>query len=508
MSVFEEFKKQLLELNYLKSTLYILDWDEQVYMPEKGARIRANTKAYIAGLIHQKFTSKEFSKLLKEVKSLYEAKKLKDKEKVIFREVYREYERERKLPLEFVTELSRLTSEAHHTWAEARKQSNFKHFLPTLKKIIELKKEEANYYGFKESPYDALLETFEPGLTASQLDVIFEPLKQFLIPFLKQISRASLRVKKSKVKINPKIIQGKFPIEQQKPFLELVAKQIGFDYQKGRLDTSTHPFTTQFHPEDVRITTRFDEQTITPALGGTIHEVGHALYEMGIPVENFGSPLGESVSLGIHESQSRIWENQVGKSRHFWKYFYPKLQKQFPKPFKKIKMEEFYKTINMVKPSFIRVEADEVTYNLHIIIRYELERDLIEGKIKAEDLPKLWNQKVKDYLGIEIKNDADGVLQDVHWSGGMFGYFPTYSLGNLYAAQIFMCVKNVIPHLTKEFESGDFSSFGEWLKRNIHMHGKYYSAAELIEHISEEPLNSQYFIDYIKEKYSDIYRLD
>ncbi len=492
-------KSKLLELSYLKSTFAILDWDEQTYMPQKGSPIRANTKAYLAGLLHEKFTSPEFSKLLKEVKELNDAGKLDDTQQVVFREVYREWEREKKLPSEYVTTLAQTTSEAHHVWATARKNNDFKSFLPYLKKIVELKKQEAKYIGYKESPYDALLDTFEPNLTARDLDEIFQPLKEFLIPFIKQI-------KNSKVKIGRKIIQGKFPIQKQQELLDLLAQKMGFPLDRSRIDISAHPFTTNFNADDVRITVKYDPKDIMPAVGSLIHEMGHAFYELGIPTENFGTALGESISLGIHESQSRVWENQIGKSRNFWKYFYPSLRKIFPQ-FKLVSFDDFYKAINMSKPSLIRIESDEVTYNLHIIIRYELERALIEDKIKVEDMPRLWNEKIKEYLGIKVPDDADGVLQDVHWSGGMIGYFPTYSLGNLYSAQFYRAAKKEIKDLEERVAKGDFEKFHKWLNKNIHMHGKYYSAAQLVKKVTGEELNSKYFIEYIRQKYSEIYKL-
>lgn len=499
-NAFEKFKKQLIELSYLKSTIAILDWDEQTYMPIKGSGIRAQTNAFLAGFLHEKFTSSEFGKLLQEVKVLHETGKLNDSQQVIFREVYREWEREMKLPGEFVTTLAQTTSEAHHIWAVARKNNDFKSFLPFLKKIVELKKQEAKYIGYQGSPYDALLDTYEPGLTAAQLDEIFKPLKEFLIPFIKSI-------KNSKIKIGRKIIQGKFPIQKQQELLDLLAQKMEFPLDRSRIDISAHPFTTNFNADDVRITVKFDPSDIMPAVGSLIHEMGHAFYELGIPSENFGTPLGESVSLGIHESQSRVWENQIGKSRAFWKYFYPGLRKIFPQPFKLVSLDQFYRAINMSKPSLIRIESDEVTYNLHIIIRYELERALIEDKIKVEDMPRLWNEKVKEYLGIKVPDDANGVLQDVHWSGGAIGYFPTYSLGNLYSAQFFRAAKKAIPDLEGQVAKGDFSKFHQWLTKNIHLHGKYYSAAALVKKVTGEELDSKYFIEYIKQKYSDIYKL-
>ncbi len=500
MEAFDQFLKSIKGLSYLSSTLAVLEWDQQVYMPSQGSKVRGETMAYLAGQLHHKLVSKEFAQQLKLVRQLADDKKLNDKQMAIFKEVDRVYQRQRKLPQEFVEELAKSTAVAHHKWAEARQQSNYKLFLPYLKHIVELKQQEANYVGFKESPYDALLDTYEPGLTSAQLDEIFAPLKEFLIPFIKKIKRA-------KNKFNSRMIIGKFPLDKQQQFLKELNDQIGFSYETGRLDSSTHPFTTSFHPEDVRITTRYDERDIQYAIFSDIHEAGHAFYEAGLPPEHFGTPLAESISLGIHESQSRMWENQIGRSKQFWQHFYPLLRKYFPKPFKLIKLNDFYRVINNVQTSLIRTESDEVTYNLHIIIRYELEKDLIEGKIKVEDLSKLWNSKIKQYLGITVPKDAKGVLQDVHWSGGSIGYFPTYSLGNLYSAQFFAAVQKTIPNLYDQIADGNFKSIHQWLHKNIHQHGKFYTADQLVKKVTGESLNSKYFVEYIKNKYSELYQL-
>ncbi|MCX6762923.1 MAG: carboxypeptidase M32 [Candidatus Moranbacteria bacterium] len=418
----------------------------------------------------------------------------------IVRELWREYERQKKLPVAFVKEMAKICSEGHNVWIKAREKSDFGIFLPYLKKIVALKRKEAELVGYKKSPYDALLDTYEPGATSEEISMIFEELKNFLVPFLKKI-------KNSKVKISQKILAGNFPTEQQKKFNEEVAKKIGFDFEAGRLDTSVHPFSTGFHPNDVRITTRFRKDNMFDSFFGVIHETGHALYEQGLNAKHFGTPLGEAISHGIHESQSRMWENMVARSKNFWKYFFPKLQKQFPKPFAETKFDDFYRVINDVRPSLIRVEADEVTYSLHIILRFEIEKELIEGSIEVEDLSKIWNAKVKEYLGIKVPSDASGVLQDTHWSGGGIGYFPSYTLGNLYAAQLFNTAKKDLINLEKEISIGQFGHLREWLREKIHIHGKMYSADGLVREVTGEPLTSQYFIDYLKKKYGEIYKI-
>lgn len=498
--LFKLFKEKLLELRHINSTLAVLSWDQEVYMPQKGADLRAKTIANLSRLLHEKFISKEFSAILIKIKKINDSNGLSRKEAAIFREIWREFSREKKLPADFVEELAETCSKAQSVWAEARKKSNFSIFQFYLEKIVELKRKEAEFVGYKKSPYDALIDAYEPDITSEEISIIFFELKNFLVDFIQ-------KAKKSKVKIDTKILKGKFSTEKQKKFNEFMARKIGFDFGSGRLDISTHPFTTSFNTNDVRITTRYDESNIFCSIFSTIHEIGHALYEQGIASENFGTPLGEAISLGIHESQSRVWEKIIGQSREFWKYFYPKLRKEFPIPFKNIKPDEFYKAINGIEPSLIRTEADELTYNLHIILRFEIEKELIEGSIEVKDLPKIWNSKMMEYLGIKVSNDANGVLQDIHWSGGSIGYFPTYTLGNLYAAQLFAAAKNDLKSLEKDIALGKFDNFKKWLNNNVHVHGKFYSANELIKQISGKSLSSQYFIDYISKKYKKIYEL-
>ncbi len=469
-------------------------------MPAKGSGPRAEMLGYLAGELHDKVISKEFRGLLQEAKAAEDAGGLTPGESAIVREVWRDVTREEKLPLEFVKELTQVTSEAYHVWMDARKKKDFKLFAPHLTKIVALKRREAELVGYKQSPYDALLDTFEPYATTEEIATALGDLKNFLAPFL-------VKIKNSKTKVSQSAIAGDYDIEKQKAFCALAAKQIGYDFDAGRLDVSAHPFSTSFHPLDARITTRYSRSEFMESVSGVIHEVGHALYEQGLPAEHFGTPLAEAVSLGIHESQSRLWENMVGKSRAFWTYFYPVMQKEFPAPLQNVSLESFYRAINAVEPSFIRVEADEVTYNLHIILRFEIERALIEGHIAVEDLPRIWNSKMKELLTVDVPDDSLGVLQDVHWSGGSIGYFPTYSLGNLYSAQFFAAARRDIPALDDEMAQGHFANLLKWLREKIHVHGKRYSAQELAKKATGEKLNSKYFSDYISKKYGEIYEL-
>ena len=496
----KELKKRLIEIRHLSSAAAVLSYDQEVFMPIKGSEKRAQTLSHLSGIIHTTFVNIDHDNLLTNLKADLDAGKYKGDDAVIVAEVWRDFIREKKLPESFVRELSETTSQAQTIWAQARKKSDFKLFQPWLEKIVELKRKEARYVGYKDSPYDALLDTYEPGMTAAEASMILHDVKDFLVPLI-------AKIKKSQQKFNLKKILGNFPLAEQIEFNTFIAKKLGFDTEAGRIDVSTHPFTNNFHAHDVRFTTRYDVKNLLYAIGSTIHETVHALYEQGIKEEYFGTPLGDSISLGIHESQSRMWENMIGKSKAFWKYFYPHVQKRFPKPFKKISLDEFYQIVNYAEPSLIRVESDEVTYNLHIVIRFEIEKELIEGTIEVKDVPQVWNHKVKDYLGIKVPKDAVGVLQDVHWSCGLFGYFPTYSFGNLYAAQFYKALKRDIPDLEKKMAQGNFKIILDWLRKYIHEHGKRYSASGLVQAVTGAPLSAHHFKDYITKKYSDIYKL-
>ncbi|OHA58228.1 MAG: hypothetical protein A2571_03145 [Candidatus Vogelbacteria bacterium RIFOXYD1_FULL_44_32] len=493
-------KERLVEISHLTSILNLLEWDQEVNMPRKAGDARAEAFAHLAGIIHSKILALNEGGHLVQLKKLFDSGKISGGNGVIVNETWRTYDREKKLPASFVQELATTISKAQGVWAEARTKNDFAIFLPHLEKIVKLKKQEAELVGYTASPYDALLDAYEPGIDTATFSAILLDLKEFLVPFLK-------RIKESTVKIKPERVKGRFKLHQQIIFNELVLNQIGFDLEAGRLDASVHPFSSGFHPYDVRLTTRYKENDVLYSLGSTIHEAGHGLYEQGLPVEHFGTPLAETVSLGIHESQSRLWENQIGKSRPFWKFFYPKLQQAFSKPFQNILPAEFYQIINRVQPSLIRTEADEVTYNLHIILRFEIEKDLIEGKIKAKDLPALWRAKMKEYLDIEVPSDTLGVLQDVHWSAGLFGYFPTYSFGNLYAAQFYAKMEKDIPNLDRKIAIGDFTVVIEWLRRHIHLTGKTDTASDLVKKVTGEALDPKYFNQYLEEKYSEIYNL-
>jgi carboxypeptidase Taq len=489
MTDIQKLRNELVILSKYGSALGVLGWDQEVNLPKKGHQFRGDVNALLSADLHRRVTSKEFVNLVKTLHEKENFEKLSEDEQVIVRETWRDVEKSLKIPTQMVEEMAKLTTDAFAAWADAREKSDFKIYQPYLEKIVEMCKKQAELIGYKESPYDALLDDFEPGLTAARVETIFTPLAKELAVLVK------------KVKDKPKIElpKAKYPIDIQVKMNHEIAAALGYDLDAGRIDVSPHPFTAGFHPTDVRITTRYQEDDFWYGVGCTVHETGHALYEQGLSVKEYGNPLGEAASLGIHESQSRMWENFVGRSPEFAHYLNNLLQKYFPKN-PKNSDELLYKYLNQVEPSLIRVEADETTYNLHIIIRFEIEKALMEDKIKISELPDIWNSKMKQYLGVKVPDDAHGVLQDIHWSHGTLGYFPTYSLGNIYAAQLFNKAKKETPGLEAGFADGEFAPLLKWLRKNIHQEGSRYFPEVLIKKVTGEGLNSKYLIDYLKDK--------
>ncbi len=407
------------------------------------------------------------------------------------------------MPTEFVRELTLAQGEANAHWIEARKRSDFKMLAADLKKIVALKRREAAYIGYRQSPYDALLDDYEPGATSADIAPVFDDLKKFLVPFVAQIGFSPVRPRRE-------ILRARCPVKQQEAFTKMVVSQLGFDWNRGLLAVTAHPMCYSFNPNDIRMSTRYEEDDFFhQCFFSTVHEMGHGHYDQGMRYEYFGTGMCHEVSMGVHESQSRMWENQVGHSRAFWKYFYPRLKGAygFQEQFWGVSFEDFYAAINAVEPALIRTDADEVTYNLHVIIRFEIEKALIEGDIEVDDLPHVWNAKMREYLGVEVSDDANGVLQDIHWPEGMFGYFPTYTLGNLYAAQFYAAARRDIPDLEDGFADGEFQPLLSWLNKNIHVHGQLYSASELVRTVTGEYPISRYFEEYLRGKYSEIYQV-
>jgi len=496
---YDELVKKMQELETISSCYAVLEWDHQVYMPSGGAEHRARQTSYLAGVLHEKFVDPRIGELIATVEKSDLVKESESIEAANIREWRCGYDKETKLPKELVEELNKTATLAHLEWAAARKENNFEKFQPWLEKIIDLLKKKAEAYGYQGEPYNALLDNYEPGATVEEIADVFEKLRIELVDLL-------AKIKDAPKKPNPSIVERPYDVERQKVFGEMVAAAMGYDFKRGRLDISTHPFTIGIGPGDTRITTRYNPKRLNDALFGTIHEAGHALYDMGLDKANhYGTPVGQSASLGIHESQSRMWENLVGRSRPFWTYFFPVAQRIFRESLTGVSLDEFYGSVNYVTPSYIRVEADEVTYNLHILLRFELERALMTGDIKPVDVPGEWNKRFKKYFGIDVDKDASGCLQDVHWSQGLVGYFPTYSLGNLYSAQFFAQAQKDIPDLYRRFESGDFLTLREWLREKIHRHGLHYRAKQLCERVTGKPLSHKPLIDYMKAKYGELY---
>jgi carboxypeptidase Taq len=472
----------------------VLGWDQEVYMPPKGAEYRGRQLATLASQAHEILTSDKYGQLLNE---LSHGEGLSDTEQSNVRRSVEDYERNRKLSPEFVEEMSKLSSECFNAWIDARNKNEFLVFLPSLEKMIALKRKQAELYGYKEHPYDALLDEYEQGATVAMLDSVFEGIKQQMPPLLAKI--------KSAAQVSNDCFHQHFPKQQQWDFGVDVLKSIGFDFEAGRQDYSVHPFTTSFAPTDVRITTRVDEDNFASMLWSCIHEGGHGLYEQGLPEEQYGLPLGAAASLGIHESQSRLWENCMGRGHDFWTHFYPQLQKYFPSQLGSVSLDTFYRACNRVEPSLIRTEADEVTYHFHVMIRYEIEKALIEGSLNAKDISAKWNELYDKYLGVKPKDDKTGALQDVHWSHGSFGYFPTYTLGSFYAAQFFQQAEKEIAGFREQIRDGKLQPLLMWLREKIHKHGRRYNSEELCERVTGERLDAAYFMRYVEEKYAGVY---
>lgn len=496
---FERLKKILNEVADLSAAASVLSWDQQTYMPEGGAQDRGDVLATLSGLAHARFTSDEVGKLLDDLSG--EASRLNpDSDDARQIKVTRHnYEKNTRVPSEKVAEFARVTTVAQGVWARARAENNFALFMPHLQRIIELRREYASLFAPYDHIYDPLLDDYEPGLKTADVQAIFNTLRPQQVALIQAIQ--------ARPQLNDGFMHRHFDEEKQWHFGVDVITRFGYDWKRGRQDRSAHPFTIGFGTGDVRITTRFDTEYGGSALFSTMHECGHALYEQGINPAFRRTSLAGAASMAIHESQSRLWENLVGRSLPFWKYFYPKFQQTFPEIFSNIDLMSFYRGINRVNPSFIRTEADEATYNLHIMLRLELEIALMEGRLAVKDLPEAWNQRMHDYLGITPPNNKVGVLQDVHWSGGMIGYFPTYALGNLVSVQLWECIRRDIPNLDEQLEHGEFSNLLAWLRQNVHVFGSKYEPQELVQKITGSKIDPQPYMHYLQTKYGEIYQL-
>ncbi|RKQ37626.1 carboxypeptidase M32 [Oceanobacillus halophilus] len=490
----EDFQDYLHEMDAYREVMMLTYWDMRTKIPKKGVDQRSEVIGFLAEKVHQLETSEK-------MKNFIDA--LRDADNEIVRKSIEEceetYHKSSKIPTNEYKEYVKLQSKSESVWQEARKKADFTLFQPYLEQLVEYNKKFANYWGYEKNIYDALLHHFEPGITTEILDGIFPKLRDSITDLLGKIEG-------SMDKPDPSILKGHFPKENQEAFTIEILKQIGYDFESGRLDETIHPFEITLNRNDVRITTRYDEEDFRMAVFGTIHEGGHALYEQNINASLARTPLATGTSMGIHESQSLFWENIISRSKGFWQNNYDLFKSYAPNHFQHVVLEDFYRAINEVKPSFIRIEADELTYPLHIMIRYELEKGLINGDFAVKDLPGLWNEKMVDYLGIEPSTDREGVLQDIHWSGGDFGYFPSYALGYMYAAQFHQTMSQELD-IDKLLSSGNFKPIKEWLTKNIHQYGKMKKPLELVEDVTKEKLNAEHLIRYLTKKYTDIYSL-
>ena len=495
----EQFKHRMMEITDLGRAEALLGWDQQTYMPRGGAEDRGNVLETVAGLSHRMFTSVEMGEMLAELVPYAENLDPDSDDACLIKRTAHDYEKMTRVPGEWVAEFARITTLAQVAWEEAKTENRFEVFQPHLEKVVELRRAYADFFKPYDHVYDALLDDFEPGMKTSEVQAIFDALRPQQVQLLKEIAAQPV--------VDDAFLHIPYDEQGQWDFGVDVITRFGFDWNRGRQDKSMHPFTTSFGIDDVRITTRFDPERAASALFSTMHEGGHAMYEQGIAKSLRRYPLANGASMAVHESQSRMWENLVGRSKSFWTFFYPKLVKRFPSQLANVTLEQFYRGINKVEPSLIRVEADEATYNLHIMLRMELEIAMLEGRLQAGDLPQAWNQKMSEYLGVTPPNDREGVLQDVHWSGGMMGYFPTYALGNLVSAQLWEKIHQDLPGLDDQIRQGKFDDLLGWLRVNVHQHGAKFQPQVLVKRVTGSTIRPEPYMRYLRTKYAEIYNL-
>lgn len=498
MASYATFIERVKDIHKIGAIQGHLGWDQETIMPAKGSKARSEIMSWLAKEQHSRITNSEFAKMIDTLES---DNSLDDDQRANVREVRRRYDKAVKLPSEFVAEFALARSQALVAWQEARAESDFAKFKPHLAKLIAMTNEKIDYYGVKDTRYDVLLDEYEFGMKVSDYDPLFAGLKSRLVPLLHKIMEAK------KLTPDPTLpSEMSFPVDAQTEFCKLVSSATGFDFEAGRMDASTHPFSAGLWPGDTRFTTRFDEKDPFSCLYAVMHETGHALYEQGLDANHSFTPRGDAVSLGVHESQSRFWENQVGRTPAFWKVVLPWFKEHFPES-PDWTPEELNKIANCVEPGFIRVEADEVTYNLHIMLRYELEKKIFNDNLSVDEIPETWNQMFAEWFGIEVTEDRLGCLQDIHWSMAAFGYFPTYTLGNLYAAQLLDAMGEELGDIDAIVESGEWQPMLDWLRANIHQQGSKFTPSELIQKATGEPPTPNPFINYVEKKYGELYNL-
>jgi carboxypeptidase Taq len=497
---YQELKNRLIEVDNLNSANALLNWDQSTYMPSGGAAARARQSATLSRLAHEQFTDRAIGKLLDELRPYEESLGYDSDEASLIRVARREFERAVKVPSDFVAKMTSHQAESFQAWTEARPENDFARIRPYLEKTLDFSRRYADFFPGYEHIADPLIDVADYGMKASAIRSLFAELRSELVPIVEAIASQS--------PADDACLHVHYPEPAQWAFSLEVARQIGYDFERGRLDKTHHPFTTKFSLGDVRITTRVDENFLSPALFATIHEAGHALYEQGIKAEYEGTPLADGTSSGVHESQSRLWENRVGRSRGFWGFHYPRLQAVFPGQLGKVPLETFYRAINKVERSLIRVEADEVTYNLHVMLRFDFELAMLEGQLEVRDLPEAWRERFEMDLGMIPPNDKDGAMQDVHWyAGAVGGAFQGYTLGNILGAQFYDAALNAHPEIPSEIANGQCGTLLAWLRENIYQHGSKYTASELVRRITGTELTIEPYLHYLRTKYGELYRL-
>jgi len=494
--LYEKYRAKMRLIADVKNANALLQWDQETYLPIKGAGFRGQQISTLSEISHRMFSEEDLGAILQELLSKED---LSAEQKQNVERTYDDYLKNKKYSSEFVRKLSEQINKAFHSWIESRKKNSFSVYEKDLDALLQLKRQEAEILGYQGHPYNALLDEFEKGATIELLDKTFNN----LLPALKNLLDKILKWPQ----VDNSFLKQHFPKQKQWEWGMELIRRLNFDFEAGRQDISEHPFSVSFNRNDVRITTRIDENDFGNITWSCIHETGHALYEQGLMEEQYGLPIGEACSYSIHESQSRLWENNVGRSKKFWQFFYPVLVEHFPEQFQNISIDKFYKGINQVQPSLVRTEADELTYHFHVYIRYELEKKLLDGTIQTQEIPTYWNEHYKKFLNVDVPNDKKGCLQDVHWSHGSFGYFPTYSLGSFYAAQFYHMANKQINNLDNKVERGNTACLLSWLRQNIHEKGRYYTSEELCKHVTGTGLDANYFVNYLLDKYASIYNL-
>jgi carboxypeptidase Taq len=499
LAPFIELKLRLEKIHDLDRAQAVLEWDQWTMMPPRGATARIEQVASLERARHERFVSEDIARLLEQVRPYERSLPPDSDDAALIRVARRDYEKAKRVPAGLLGQLTRAAAVSEHAWEEARRRSDFGILLPYLEDIVGLKRRYSDCFDVAH-PYDALLDIYEPGMTTTQMEQLLGELKTALVPLVAEVTGHD-------GDIDDSCLRGHFPVDRQRELITAILREHPLDADCWRLDTTVHPFADAFSTTDVRLTTRYDESDLADGLFSALHEFGHGLYEAGMNPELERSPLCRPASLGVHESQSRMWENAIGRSLPFWRRFYPLVEAIFPDQLAGVGAEGFHRAVNRVERSLIRTSADELTYDLHIIMRFELELEIIEGNLPLRDLPAAWNERVGNYLGIDVPNDADGVLQDVHWSEGAFGYFPTYSLGNVIAGQLLRTMRVALPDLDGQIARGDFGPLRDWLRDNVHTHGRKFTAPELVQRVTGGPIDVAPYVSYLQAKFGEIYSL-